>query len=198
MTNRVKTMLMLFLDYGLCLLLALLCLLGFSMLFKFTWMNILYSVFFCLVLFGLLYSRTHRAAKKDMLHKVERPWYEGLVMALPLAILNLVLALGFALIQSNVIPVRDIVLETSYSFPDNSPRVVTDFLLIDGVIPVIRFWFATLVGFMPESTNAAPLFVMPLLNLAAGLLGYVAGKKKFFLSDHIFIAKEKFKEKFNE
>ncbi len=198
MSNRVKTMLMSFFDYGLCLFLELLCLVVFSILFKYTWGNILYSVIFCLILFGMLYSRTHRAAKNDMLHKVERPTYEGLIMVLPLAIVNFVVALGFALIQSGLIPVGDIVLETVYSFPENEPRVAMDVLLIEVITPIIRLWFATLMGFMREGTNAVLLFLMPVLNLVAGFLGYIAGKKKFFLSDHIFVAKEKVKEKFNE
>lgn len=198
MTNRVKTMLWLLFDYALCLFLAFVCMFAFSIILKFTWGNILYSAFFCVVLFGLLYSRTHRAAKNDMLHKVERPWYEGLIMVLPLAILNFVLALGFTLIQTNVVPVRDVVVDTVYSFPDNAPREATNVLLIDVLTPVVRAWFAILVGFMREGTKAALLFVMPVLNLAAGLLGYIAGRKKFFLSDHVFTAKEKVKEKFNE
>lgn len=198
MSNRAKTMLMSFFDYGVCLFLELLCLIVFSVLFKYSWGNILYSVFFCVVMFGMLYSRTHRAAKNDMLHKVERPTYEGLIMVLPLAILNFVLALGFTLIQTGLIPVGDIVIETVYSFPENEPRVAMDVLLIEVITPIIRVWFAALTGFMRVGTNAALLFIMPVLNLVAGLLGYIAGKKKFFLSDHIFVAKEKVKEKFNE
>lgn len=198
MSNRAKTMLMSFFDYGVCLFLELLCLIVFSVLFKYSWGNILYSVFFCVVMFGMLYSRTHRAAKNDMLHKVERPTYEGLIMVLPLAILNFVLALGFTLIQTGLIPVGDIVIETVYSFPENEPRVAMDVLLIEVITPIIRVWFAALTGFMRAGTNAALLFIMPVLNLVAGLLGYIAGKKKFFLSDHIFVAKEKVKEKFNE
>ena len=41
-------------------------------------------------------------------------------------------------------------------------------------------------------------FIMPILNLLAGFLGYLAGSKKIFLSDYIFVVKEKVKEKFNE
>lgn len=198
MSKRAKNMLMSFFDYGVCLLLELLSLFVFSMLLKYSWGNILYSVFFCLILFGLLYSRTHHAAKNDMLHKVERPTYEGLIMVLPLAIVNFIVALGFALIQCGLIPVGDIVLDTVYSFPENEPRIATDVLLIDVITPIVRVWFAALMGFMREGTNAVLLFLVPVINLAAGFLGYIAGKKKFFLSDHIFVAKEKVKEKFNE
>ena len=119
-------------------------------------------------------------------------------MVLPVAILNFVLALGFTLIQTNLIPVRDLVVDTVYSFPDNAPRVATDMLLIDTLIPFVRLWFAPIIGYMRESTPGALLFVVPLINLAGGFLGYIAGKKKLFLSDYIFVAKEKVKEKFNE
>ncbi len=198
MSNRVKTMLLLFCDYLLCLLLQLICLMTFSMLIKFSLGSLLYSVFFCLVLFSMLYSRTHFAAKKDLLKKVKRPIYEGFIMALPLAAFNLLLAVGFSLIQSNLIPVRDIVLDTLYSFPDNAPRVATDVLLIDVLTPWIRAWFGTFLGFMQQGVPAFLPFIMPILNLLAGFLGYLAGSKKIFLSDYIFVVKEKVKEKFNE
>ncbi|MBR7163522.1 MAG: hypothetical protein IKD21_00920 [Clostridia bacterium] len=198
MSNRVKTMLLLFCDYLLCLLLQLICLMTFSMLIKFSFGSLLYSVFFCLVLFSLLYSRTHFAAKKDLLKKVKRPIYEGFIIALPLAAFNLLLAVGFSLIQSNLIPVRDIVLDTIYSFPDNAPRVATDVLLIDVLTPWIRAWFGTFLGFMQRGVPAFLPFIMPILNLLAGFLGYLAGSKKIFLSDYIFVVKEKVKEKFNE
>ena len=198
MSKRVKTMLMMFLDYGLCLLLSLLTLAVFAMLFKFTWANITFSTLVCLAMFGLVYSRSHRAAKSDMLYKVERSWYEGLMLVLPLAVLNFVLALAFTLIQIDLVPVRDIVVDISYSFPDNAPRVANEILLIDAITPVVRLWFAPIIGYMRESTPGALLFVVPLINLVGGFLGYIAGQKKFFLSDYIFVAKEKVKEKFNE
>ena len=199
MNNRIKTMLLLFGDYLICLLLQLLCLLAFSMLLKYQWGNVVYSVFLTFILFGMIYSRTHRAAKRDMLLKTERSMGEGFIMALPLTIFNFLIALAFLLIQSNIIPIRDMVVNTVYSFPENEPRVVTDILLIDYVTPIVRAWFRSLVGFMKSGTTSAPqLFLVPALNLVAGGVGYIAGRKKFFLSDHLFVAKEKVKEKFNE
>ncbi len=198
MKNRKKTSLMLFVDYLICLLLQVLCMMAFAMILKYNWGNAIYSIFFIFINFGMLYARTHRAAKTDRLQKSQRTHFEGVYMALPLAIVNFVFALGFFLIQSNVIPVRDLVVNTVYGFPENEPRVMTEILLIDYITPVVRLWFSAFMGFMQGKTPAGLLFLMPLINLVAGGAGYVAGEKKFFLSEHIFVAKEKVKEKFNE
>lgn len=198
MTNRKKTSLMLFVDYLICLLLQVICIMAFSMLLKYNWANVVYSIFFICINFGMLYTRTHQAAKKDKLLKTQRTHFEGVYMVLPLAICNLILALGYFLIQSNVIPIRDLVVNTVYSFPENEPRVATDILLIDYITPFFRVWFGAFMGFMQGKTTAGLFFLMPLINLIAGGIGYVAGEKKFFLSEHVFAAKEKVKEKFNE
>ncbi len=199
MTNRVKTMLMTFVDYLLCMVLQLLGLFIFSWLINFSWGYPVYSVIFTLVLFGMLYIRTHKAAKRDLRKKENCPGLsEGIIMVLPLAVLNFLIILLFGLIQYNIIPIRDMVISTVYTFPDNEPRVMTEISLLDTITPFVRIWFGVLVGFMTEKTSALVLLVMPVLTLLAGFLGYLAGKKKFFLSDVLFSAKEKVKEKFNE
>ncbi len=199
MSNRVKTMLMTFVDYLLCVVLQLLGMFIFSWLLNFSWGYMAYSLIFALILFGMLYSRTHNAAKRDLRKKENRPGLsEGIMMVLPLAALNLFLILIFGLIQFNVVPVRDLVVSTVYTFPDNEPRIMTEISLYESIVPFIRIWFGVLVGFMSEKTSVLVLLLMPILNLAAGFLGYLAGTKKFFLSDVLFTTKEKVKEKFNE
>ncbi len=199
MTNRKKAMLMMFADYLLCLLLQLFGLFIFAWMLSYSWGYPAYSALFSLILFGLLYSRAHNTAKRDLKQKdLHRTAAEGLILATPLAAFNLLLILLFALIQSNIIPIRDIVMNTVYSFPDNEPRVATDVLLIDYITPFIRIWFGMLIGFMQENTSALLLLLNPVLTLAAGFLGYLAGRRKFYLSDLIFSAKEKVKDKFNE
>ncbi len=199
MKNRTKTALFMFVDYLLCILLQMFGLFVLSWTLQFPWGYPAYSAIFSLILFGLLYSRAHKAAKRDSRLKENQPgMWEGLRMAIPLAVLNLVIILAFALIEYNVVPVRDLVIKTIYRFPDNAPREKLDVLLIDSIIPFIRVWFGALVGFMKENTTTLILFIMPILNLAAGFLGYYAGRKKFFIADYIFRAKEKMKDKFNE
>ncbi len=199
MTNRKKTMLMLFVDYLLCLLLQMLGVFLFSWVLNFSWGYVVYSIFFCSVLFGMMYVRVHNAAKRDLRNREkEHRATEGLIMAAPVAGFNLLLIVGFVLIRSNIIPLGNVVMSTSYSFPDNAPRVATEVLFIDYLTPFIRFWFSALSGFFGKSTRWAVLLIMPLLNLAAGYLGYLARMKKFFLADKVFNAGEKVKEKFNE
>lgn len=198
MPNRKKTMLMMFVDYLICLLVQLLGLFVLSWMLQYDWGGPVYSIIFCLLLFGLIYSRAHSKAERDLKRKSLQPAYEGLLLALPLAAFNLILILLFALIQKNIIPIGNIVTNTVYTFPDNEPRIATDILLMDYITSGIRIWFGTLLGFMSDKTSAALLLISPAITLLAGFCGYWAGGHKFFISEVIFSAKEKVKDKFNE
>ncbi len=198
MSIRKKTMLMLFVDYVVCLAIQFLFLLLSTWMFKTDWVFKAYSLVFCLVLFGKLYSRTHKAAKRDLLHKELKPLTEGLMMAAPLAIFNLLVILFFALVKSNILPIRDMVVQSYYTFPDNEPRVITEIFFIDSLTTIVRAWFGYLIGFCQNQTPVILLLVSPIIILAAGFLGYAAGSKKFYLSELIYNTKEKVKTKFNE
>lgn len=199
MSNRKKTMFFLLGDYLFCLVLQLIAMAAFYKIFNYAWGMYAYTIFFLALLFTSIYRRTWRAAKRDLHIKENRPgMHEGLIMVLPLVIINLLIATVYGLIQANVIPIRDIVVNTVYSFPDYEPRIARDVLLLDKITPWVRFWFSSLLAFMRDKTPVAILFILPALNLFAGILGYIAGRKKFFFSEHVFVAKEKVKEKFNE
>ena len=94
MKNRTKTALLMFVDYLLCILLQMFGLFVFSWMLQFSWGHPAYSIIFSLTLFGLLYSRAHKAAKRDSRLKENQPgMWEGLRIALPLAVFNLVIIL---------------------------------------------------------------------------------------------------------
>lgn len=198
MSIRKKTMLMLFVDYLLCLLIQLFGLFVLSWILKYNWGYPVYSIVFCLIFFGMQYSRVHNAADRALKRKELKSVYEGLIMSLPLAICNFVVILIFALMQWNIIPAREVIVTTLYSFPDDAPRVVTHMYLLDYVTSGIRVWFGHLVGFLKTETPAVFLLISPAITLLAGFLGYTAGRKKFYLSDLIYNVQEKAKEKFNE
>lgn len=194
-----KDMLMTFVDYFIVLLLSFFGLLVFSWMLEFSWGYTAYSAIFCLILFGMIYSRAWNRAKKDIKQKIEIISVKnGIKMALPLLLFNLLVILLFALIQSNIIPIRDLVLRITYEFPENQPRVEHQIIFLDMLTPYIRIWFAYLVGFMGEITSVLVLLLSPALIFSGGILGYFAGMKKFYISEVILATKEKVKEKFNE
>ena len=199
MTNRKKTMLMMFVDYLICVLVQVVALLFLSWLLKYNWGFPLYSGLMCLVVFGFVYSRAHRAAKKDMLYKdLKNIYTEGLLLTLPLAIFNVLVIGIYVAFVYDIIPYGDAVINITYSFPENLPRVKTVVRLLDYITPVVRLWFGSVVGFMGEKTSVGVLFLVPIVNLIGGLAGYFAGAKKFFISEKIFKAQNKLKDKFNE
>ncbi|MBE7048927.1 MAG: hypothetical protein E7393_06135 [Ruminococcaceae bacterium] len=199
MSTRKKTMLMMFADYAECLIWQLLGLFILSWMLKFSWGDAAYSLIFCIVFFSHIYSRAHRAAKRDSHYKdLRRTPAEGLLLATPLAVFNLLLIVIFALIQKNIIPIRNIVITTTYSFPDNEPRIATDILLIDYLSIFVRFWFGMLAGFIKEKLSWSLLLLVPLLTALGGFLGYFAGRKKYYFSETLVKTITKVKDKFNE
>ncbi len=198
MSNRKKTMLMMFVDYLLCFVFQLFGLFFLSPMLNSFWGFTAYSVVFTLILFGFLYSRAHNAARRDLKRKEPKSLFEGLIMAAPLAIFNLVIILFFALMQQEVIPGSDVVVKTLYRFPDNAPREVSYVYLLDTVTSVVRVWFGSLLGFAQNETSATVLLLSPALTFLAGFFGYFAGSRKFYLSETIVKVTDKIKEKFNE
>ncbi len=199
MTNRKKSMLLMFVDYLICVLVQVVALLFLSWLLKYDWGFSLYSVLMCVVVFGFMYSRAHNAAKKDLLHKdLKNIYTEGLLLALPLAVFNLLVIGIYAAFLYRIIPFGDAVVNITYSFPDNLPRVKTMVRVIDYVTPFVRLWFGSVVGFMGDKTPVVVLFLVPLVNLLGGMVGYFAGAKKFFISEKVFKVQNKIKDKFNE
>ena len=72
--------------------------------------------------------------------------------------------------------------------------------LIENLIPIVRIWFAPFIGFMQSANETSPLIMLisPVLTIAASLLGYFLGMKKYYISEGIVNVTEKVKEKFNE
>ncbi|MBR6728752.1 MAG: hypothetical protein IKL80_01200 [Clostridia bacterium] len=199
MQNRTKSSLFMFLDYLLSLLLQFFGLFLFSWVLANDWGTVFYSAIFTLVLFGLIYSRAHKAAIKDVKHKELRPVYtEGLHLAAPLAVFNLIIVVLYALLDAGIIPAKDVLVQTLYSFPDNQPRFATEVFLFDYIVPVVRLWFGSLVGFIGSATPALVLLINPAVILAGGFAGYLAGTKKLYISEKIAEIIQKIKEKFNE
>ncbi|MBE7037147.1 MAG: hypothetical protein E7403_07635 [Ruminococcaceae bacterium] len=198
MSIRKKTMLMLFVDFLICLLIQLFGLFIFSWMFNYSWGKPVYSIVFCLTFFGVQYSRVHTAASRALKRKELKPVTEGLIMAAPLVIVNLVIILVYGLMQMNVIPIRDVVANVVYEFPDDAPRNANKIYLLSYIAMGVRLWFSHLSGFMNEKTPAALLLISPAITLLASYLGYLAGSKKYYLSDLIYKVQEKVKKKFNE
>lgn len=195
-----KCKLMLFVDYLLTLLLCLFGLFILSWMLNFSWGYIAYSVLFTLIFFGLVYSRCWNKAKSDLKYRKDTVKVtNALRMVAPLTIFFLVIAALFALIKFNIIPIRDLVTEVRYVLEENQPRQIHNVVLFDAIVPVIRILFSFLIGFQPAgSTSALTLLIAPVATVLAGVLGYYAGMRKFYISEVIIKTQQKAKDKFNE
>ncbi len=195
MSQRIKSMLMMFADYGICLLLQILGIFALSLVESFSWGYPLYSALFCLVIFIFHYVRTHKAGRRI---DAKKSLWEGLLIALPLTLFHLLIIGGFALLSSDLTALGDTVVKTVYSFPDDAPRVATNVTLAETITPIVRLWFSPIVGFIREKTNVLVLLIVPLLTLSGGFLGYLAAQKKFYFAEHFAAFSQKVADKFNE
>ena len=148
-------------------------------------------IFLC----GFMYSRMWKLGKKNM----QRQW--GLKLSdcvkfmLPLVIFEIVIIIFYFLCEKDVIPLRDIITRTYYSFPENLPRELVKISVFDYVIPVINLWFSYLTG---VAVNGLVYLFAPILSLAAAVFGFKMGTARKELQDYYIKATDKVKEKFNE
>ena len=191
---------MVFVDYLLTLLLSILGLFFLSPVLNQSWGLFAYSILFSLVFFGFVYSRLWKKAKSDLKYDKENMGVKkALRLIAPSAIFFLVIAVLFALIRYNILPIRDMVVGVRYILVENQPRVMQEVYLFDNIAPFARLLFPMVVGFQPRTeTLAWPLFLVPAMIAVGGILGYIAGVGRFELSDYIIRKKQKLVDKFNE
>ena len=191
---------MVFVDYLLTLLLAVLGVFFLAPVLKQSWGMPVYSLLCSLFLFGFVYSRLWKKAKSDLKYDRENMGVKkALRLVTPSVIFFLVIAALFALIRYNIIPIRDMVIGEKYILVENQPRVMQEVYLFDNIAPFIRLLFPMVIGFQPSTeTLAWPLFLVPVIMIAGGILGYIAGAGQFVLSEYIISKKQKLIDKFNE
>ena len=199
MTDK-KCVLMMFAEFLLTLLISAFGFMLLSWTFDYSWGTTVYSIIFTLVFFAFVYCRMWNKAKSDIKYQKDNVNLKHAIkVILPLAAFLAVIVAIFGLIKLNVIPIRDIVTDVQYILEENQPRQIREVLLIDNLNLVVRVLFIFLIGFFKSSeTSVLILFVAPAIVVIAGLLGYFAGMKKFYLSDVIAQTQQKVKDKFNE
>ncbi len=184
MSNRVKTMLLFFVDYLLCIVYQLLGMLLLSWALDFSWTMPVYSILFTLVLFSQMYRRGKKAAGKDLRNHEKKPLlFDGLLMVLPLVLFQLAIILGYVWLKTS--PVGSTVVQVIYSFPDNLPRAIKEITLSQSLVPYLRIWFGSIMGFMGRGFSVPIALLVPLSHLLAGTFGYLAGLKRVYILDII-------------
>lgn len=176
---------------------------GMSILFMFvfgSWYNntvfrTIFTIISLLFLCGFIYSRMWKLGKKN----VQRYWKlklsDCVKFMLPLVIFEAAIIVFYFLCEKNIIPLRDIVIKTYYSFPENLPRELVKISVFDYVIPVINLWFSYLTG-----VAASPLvyLIAPVFSLFSAVFGFKMGMSGKELQMYYIEASDKAKDKFNE
>lgn len=150
-----------------------------------------------LVMCGFIYSRMWKLSRKNTRYGYDLPKDTAIRCVLPLCIVSFLLILIYLLADHNIIPLRDMVLKTYYTFPDNQPRELISVSPFDYLTVITRFWFSYLLPF--TQTPSAWLFCLsPILTAISAVLGFRLGAENKEMLDGYVKVVNKAKEKFNE
>lgn len=176
---------------------------GMSILFIFifgTWYNnaifrTIFTMISLLFLCGFIYFRMWKLGKKNVQRYWELKVSDCVKFMLPLVIFEAVIIIFYFLCEKDIIPLRDIVLKSYYSFPENLPRELVKVSVFDYVVPVINLWFSYLTG-----VAASPLvyIIAPVASLFSAVFGFKMGMNGKELQMYYIKATDKVKDKFNE
>lgn len=176
---------------------------GIGLLFMFifgSWYNnaifrTVFTMISLLFLGGFIYSRMWKLGKKNTQRKWGLEISDCVKFMLPLIIFEVAIIIFYFLCEKNIIPLRDIIIKSYYSFPENLPRELVKVSVFDYVIPVINLWFSYLTG-----VAATPLvyLIAPAFSLASAVFGFKMGSGGKELQDYYIKATDKVKDKFNE
>lgn len=186
-----------FLDNLLASLVSLLFTMFFGSWFENQIFGVVSGVFMTLVMCGFIYSRMWKLSRNNTRYDYGLKPSDGVRFLLPLVIFHLALILFFFLAQSDIIPLKNIVLKTYYTFPDNLPRVPVCISPFDYVTVFTRFWFSYMLGFSQE-THLWLMLTFPVLTLLSGVLGFRLGAENKEMLEGYVKASKKIKKKFSE
>lgn len=153
------------------------------------------TFFMLLTLCGRIYVRMWNLSRKNTLRNWELKRNDFIKFILPLVIFDVILAVFYCLCEFDIIPLKDVIVKSYYSFPDNAKRELLSISVFDYIGVVVRLWFMYLITFFK---NGFVLFLAPLLSFVSAMLGYYLGDKNIQISSGYLKLTEKAKDKFNE
>ncbi len=148
-----------------------------------------------LFLCGFIYSRMWKLSKKNVQRKWGLKFSDFVKFMLPLIIFEVVIIVFYCLCEANIIPLREIVTETYFDFPENLPRELVSVTVFDYVAPAITLWFSYLSG---VAANGFVFLLAPVLSMGSAMVGFWLGKDGRELQNYYIKASDKIKDKFNE
>lgn len=153
------------------------------------------TILMLVVLSGFVYSRMWKLTRKNALYKLGLTVKDAVKFVLPLVIFEVVLIAFYCLCEEGIIPLQDIIVKSYYKFPENAPREFIKVSVFDYIGPVIKVWFAYLVG---VASKGYILFIAPVLTLISAIVGFRFGTDNKQVQEYYINATEKVKKKFNE
>lgn len=186
-----------FLDNLLAVLVSLLFTMFFGSWFTNRIFGFICGVAFTLVMCGLVYSRMWKLSRKNTRYGYGLAASAGIKFVLPLCLFGFLVILLYILADHGIIPLKDMIIKTYYTFPENLPREAVHITPFDYFTVGVRFWFSYL---LPFGTNPPSwLFcISPVLAAISGAVGYKLGaENKEVLEGYVKVV-DKVKDKFNE
>lgn len=174
---------------------SLLILLFFGSWLNFPAFSAVATFFMLFTLCGRIYVRMWNLSRKNIRYRYGLTITDFVKFILPLVIFDFVIIIFYCLCEFDVIPLKNIVITSYYSFPENSERELVNVSLFEYIAPWIKAWFAYLVAILH---NGFVMLIAPLLSLLSAMAGYKLGKENKQILDVFLKVTQKAKDKFNE
>lgn len=186
-----------FWDHILAILISLLFIVFFGSWFQSKLFGFIIGFSMTLVMCGLIYSRMWKLSRKNTRYGGDLTLSKIIKYILPLVVFSVLLIFVYALSQTGVLPLKEVILKTYYIFPENLPREPVHVTYFDYLEIATRFWFSYFLGFT-RTPHVLLLFLSPVLMLVSAILGFHFGDKNKVVLDEYIKASNKIKKKFND
>ena len=153
------------------------------------------TFFMLFTLCGRIYVRMWNLSRKNTRYHYGLTQNNFIGFILPLVIFDLVIIIFYCLCEYNIIPVKSIIVDSYYIFPDEAKREFVTVSLFEYITPWVRAWFSYLVFIL---RNAFVLFLAPVLSFISAFLGFKLGASDKQIINVFLKITQKAKDKFNE
>ena len=153
------------------------------------------TFFMLFTLCGRIYVRMWNLSRKNTRYHYGLDKNDFLKFILPLVIFDLVIVIFYCLCELNVIPLKNIIVATYYTFPDNAKRELVEISLFEYIAPCVKAWFSYLICILH---NGFVFFIAPILSFVSAMLGFKLGAKDKQIINVFLKVTQKAKDKFNE
>ena len=153
------------------------------------------TFFMLFTLCGRIYVRMWNLSRRNTRYRYGLTQNDFFKFIMPLIVFDLVVIVFYLLCDIGIIPLKNVIVVSYYSFPDDAKRELIKISLFEYLTPFVRGWFAYLIRIL---SNNLMFFLAPVLSFVSAMAGYKLGAEDKEILNLFLNITKKAKDKFNE